>query len=61
MPEIVQDITILNPIRHYIEIVRAIFLKGTGLDVLWPQFVSLLLLGLTLLSLATLRFRREVA
>ena len=61
MPEIVQDITILNPIRHYIEIVRAIFLKGTGLDVLWPQFVALLLLGLALLTLATLRFRREVA
>ena len=61
MPEIFQDITILNPIRHYLEIVRAIFLKGIGIDVLWPQFVALLLLGLTLLTLATLRFRREVA
>ena len=61
MPRIFQDITILNPIRHYIEIVRAIFLKGIGLDVLWPQFAALLLLGLALLTLATLRFKRELA
>jgi ABC-2 type transport system permease protein len=61
MPRIFEDITILNPIRHYIEIVRAIFLKWTGLDVLWPQFVALLLLGLAVLTLATLRFRRELA
>ena len=60
MPRIFQDLTILNPVRHYIEIVRAIFLKGTGLDVLWPQFLALLLLGIALLTLATLRFRREV-
>jgi ABC-2 type transport system permease protein len=61
MPGIFQDLTILNPVRHYIEIVRAIFLKGTGLDVLWPQFLALLLLGTALLTLATLRFRREIA
>ncbi len=61
MPWIFQEITILNPIRHYIEVVRAIFLKGVGLGVLWPQFVALLVLGLALLTLATLRFRREVA
>ena len=60
MPRIFQELTILNPVRHYIEIVRAIFLKGIGLDVLWPQFLALLLLGLALLTLATLRFRREV-
>ena len=61
MPRVFQDLTILNPVRHYIEIVRALFLKGTGLDALWPQFLALLLLGLALLTLATLRFRREVA
>jgi len=61
MPRILQDITILNPIRHYSEILRNIFLKGTGLDVLWPQFVATLLLGLAVLSLATPRFRRELA
>ena len=60
MPEIFRHITLLNPVRHYIEIVRAIFLKGTGIDVLWPQHVALVILGLVLLTLATLRFRREV-
>ena len=61
MPEIFQDLTILNPVRHYIEIVRAIFLKGIGFEVLWPQFLALMILGGTLLTLATLRFRREVS
>jgi hypothetical protein len=53
MLRIFQKITILNPVRHYIEIVRMIFLKGISFDVLWPQFVALLLLGLALLTLAT--------
>ena len=61
MPEIIQDLTIVNPVRHYIEIVRAIFLKGIGIDVLWPQFLALTILGAALLTLATLRFRREVS
>jgi ABC-2 type transport system permease protein len=61
MPRIFQEITILNPVRHYIEIVRAIFLKGIGIEVLWPQFLALVILGVALLGLATLRFRREVS
>ncbi len=61
MPRIFQEITILNPVRHYIEIVRAIFLKGIGIEVLWPQFLALVVLGVALLGLATLRFRREVS
>ena len=34
MPEVFQWVTLLNPVRHYIEIVRAVFLKGAGLDAL---------------------------
>ena len=61
MPKIFQEITVVNPVRHYLEIVRAIFLKGTGIEVLWPQFLALAILGVVLLTLATLRFRREVS
>ena len=58
MPEIVQDLMVVNPVLHYIEIVRAIFLKGIGIDVLWPQLLALTVLGATVLTLVTLRFRR---
>jgi ABC-2 type transport system permease protein len=58
MPDAFQWATILNPVRHYIEIVRAVFLKGTGLTALWPQFAALLVTGVGLLWFAAWRFRR---
>lgn len=55
MPGIIQQLTYLIPLRYLLVIVRGIFLKGVGLEVLWPQAVALLVWGLTILSLATLR------
>jgi ABC-type polysaccharide/polyol phosphate export permease len=45
---------VLNPVRHYIEIVRAVFLKGVGFE-LWAQYLALLLIGASLLTFAALR------
>jgi len=59
MPELFQWATLLNPVRHYIEIVRAVFLKGAGFDALSRQFAELLLIGTTVLLFATSRFRRS--
>lgn len=58
MPPIFQWLTLLNPVRHYIEIVRALFLKGVGLGALWPQYGALLVIGAALLWFAGLRFAR---
>lgn len=58
MPMVVQQLTWLNPLRHYLEIVRAVFLKGAGPEMLLTPLLVLLLMGLGLLSLATWRFRR---
>jgi ABC-2 type transport system permease protein len=58
MPEPVQWITIVNPVRHYIDVVRGIFLKGSGIDILWTQLLALAAIGGILLTLATVRFRR---
>src|SRR5690348_4603720 len=41
MPEPVQYLTLLNPVRYFIEIVRGLFLKGSGITVLWPQLLAL--------------------
>lgn len=57
MPEVFQWLTLANPVRHYIESVRAIFLKGVGIDVLWPQLAALGVIGTGLLWIAARRFR----
>lgn len=61
MPEAAQWVTYVNPLRYFLVIIRAIFLKGSGLDVLWPQFVALAVLGAALLSLSALRFQKRMA
>jgi ABC-2 type transport system permease protein len=60
MPATFQWLTLLNPMRHFLEIVRAVFLKGAGLGALWPQFLALLVMGAGLLGLATTRFHKTV-
>ena len=57
MPQFFQAITIVNPLRHFIEIVRYIFLKGAGLAELWPQYIALTIIAAVVLSVATWRFR----
>jgi ABC-2 type transport system permease protein len=59
MPLAVQYFTYLNPLRYFIEIVRGIFLKGTGAAILWPQMVALLIYGVTVMGLSTARFRKR--
>lgn len=60
MPEVFQWLTLANPLRHYIEVVRAIFLKGTGIAILWPQMSALTLIGGAVFGAAIARFRRSV-
>ena len=55
MPTWIQTLTYLIPLRYFLIIVRGIFLKGIGIEILWPQALALLAWGLTVLALATLR------
>lgn len=55
MPQAVQWSTYAIPLRYYLVIVRGIFLKGVGLETLWPQALALLGCGVIILSLAVLR------
>jgi ABC-2 type transport system permease protein len=59
MPAVFRWLTLLNPVRHYMEIVRALFLTGAGLEALWKQFLALFRLGVGILGLAADRFRRR--
>jgi ABC-2 type transport system permease protein len=60
MPVAVQYLTYLNPVRYFIEIVRGIFLKGSGVAVLWPQMAAMAVYGATVLSLSALRFQKKL-
>ena len=60
MPTVFQWLTLLNPVRHFLEIVRAIFLKGEGLASLWPQYMALALLASGVLWLSIVRFPKTV-
>jgi len=60
MPVAVQYLTYLNPLRYFIEIVRGIFLKGTGIAVLWPQMLCLAGYGVIVLGLSVVRFRKTL-
>ena len=45
MPQAIQLVTYAIPLRYYADIIRGIFLSGSGIDVLWPQALTLLLMG----------------
>jgi ABC-2 type transport system permease protein len=61
MPAVIQPITYLIPLRYFLVIVRGIFMKGVGLETLWPDALLLLAWGMGILTLATLRSRKRLA
>ncbi len=60
MPAVIQPLTYLIPLRYFLVILRGIFLKGVGLETLWPQALALLAWGVVILTLATLRSSKRL-
>jgi ABC-2 type transport system permease protein len=60
MPVIIQYITYLNPLRYFFVIITGIFLKGTGLGILWPQMLALGVIGIIILAISIFRFRKRL-
>jgi len=60
MPQWVQIITIFNPLKYYLIILRGIFLKGVGIPVLWNQMLALLVMGAVVITASSLRFRKNL-
>jgi ABC-2 type transport system permease protein len=61
MPHVIQWFTYLIPLRYFLIIVRGIFLKGIGLEILWPQVAALAAWGTIVLMLAVMRSRKRMA
>jgi ABC-2 type transport system permease protein len=59
MPRVIQWLTTLIPLRYFLVIVRGIFLKGVGFNILWPQFAALGIWGTVVLALAASRSRKR--
>ena len=60
MPVFVQWLTYLNPLRYFLVIIRGIFLKGVALEVLWPQYLALFILGFFVFTGAISRFKKRL-
>jgi ABC-2 type transport system permease protein len=59
MPRVIQLATYVIPLRYFLIIVRGIFLKGIGLELLWPQALALAAWGMAVLLLAVARSRKQ--
>jgi ABC-2 type transport system permease protein len=60
MPEWLQYITYINPLRYFIIVIRGVFLKGIGLDILWPEMLALAILGGLMIVFSSLRFQKRL-
>jgi len=60
MPQVIQWLTYAIPLRYFLVIIRGIFLKGNGLEVLWPQAAALLGIGVLILALSAARFSKRI-
>jgi ABC-2 type transport system permease protein len=60
MPKVLQWFTLINPLRYFLVVIRAVFLKGVGIDILWPQLAAMGLLGVGMLALSVMRFRKSL-
>lgn len=60
MPEVVQWLTLVNPIRYFLVVIRGVFLKGVGIDILWPQLVVLAVMGVVILFSASRRLHKTL-
>ena len=60
MPQWLQYLTYASPLRYFLIVLRGTYLKGVGMDILWPQMLAMAGLGLGLLATAVLRFHKAI-
>jgi ABC-2 type transport system permease protein len=60
MPKALQWFTLINPLRYFLVVIRAVFLKGVGFAVLWPDLAAMAALAAVMLGISVLRFRSSL-
>lgn len=61
MPVALQYLAALSPLRHYMEAILGIFFKGAGLEMLWPRLLAMIAIGVALLAVCVVRFKRRMS
>ena len=59
MPTVIRALTVVNPVRYMMSVLRGVFLKGTGMAELWPDLLALFLLGVLTVGLSSIRFTKR--
>lgn len=60
MPEVLQYLSYVDPLRYMVRVLRGIALKGAGLNLLWPELAALGAIAATLYAVSAIRFRRQL-
>jgi ABC-2 type transport system permease protein len=60
MPEAMQWLTYLNPLRYYQDVLRSVYLKGSGISALWQEMAAMGLLSIIMLTISVLRFQKSL-
>jgi ABC-2 type transport system permease protein len=60
MPQWLQYLTYLSPLRYFLVVLRSTYLKGVGTEILWSQMLAMAALGISLLMIAVLRFHKAL-
>jgi ABC-2 type transport system permease protein len=60
MPQWMQPLTNLNPMKHFAILARGVMLKGVGLEVLYPNFLALVAFTIILVGVSAWRFRKQL-
>lgn len=61
MPELVRYLMLSAPNTHFVMLAQAVLYRGAGLAVVWPQLVSLVVIGAVLFTFSLARFRKTIA
>ncbi len=61
MPELLQNIMLVAPTTHFVELGQSVLFRGAGIEVVWVQLLALAVIGATLFSLSLMRFRKTIS
>jgi ABC-2 type transport system permease protein len=60
MPEWLQALSYLIPLRYFLIVARGIVIKGVGMSALWPEVIALSVFAVAVMGLASVRFRKSL-
>jgi ABC-2 type transport system permease protein len=60
MPQVLQWVSYIVPLRYYLVIIRALLIKGVGAGAIWVEILALALFGIAIMAAASARFRKRL-